>query len=166
MVQIFGVCPRIKRVHLSALKRFIGVSPKSPRHLIYGETGRYPLCVNTHSRCITFWLRITMLGDHRCPKKAYNMLLALYFRIFSIEHGLTKFEMSCTGLASVLYGKCRVWEIPKCFVLRKFKHRLIDCFSQDWNATLDTRHFYYVYWSFKPEVKTCEYVCLIRKNIC
>ena len=54
----------LERAHLSALKRCIGVSPKSPRHLIYGETGRYPLSLNTYSRCIQFWLRITMLGDH------------------------------------------------------------------------------------------------------
>ena len=32
----------IESVHLSALKTFIGVSPKSPRHLINGETGSYP----------------------------------------------------------------------------------------------------------------------------
>ena len=32
----------IERVHLSALKRFLGVSSKSPKHLIYGETGRHP----------------------------------------------------------------------------------------------------------------------------
>ena len=36
----------IERV--SALKRFLGVNSKSPRHLIYGETGRHPLFVNTY----------------------------------------------------------------------------------------------------------------------
>ncbi|WP_419588314.1 hypothetical protein, partial [Thiolapillus sp.] len=49
----------IERVHLSALKKFMGVSSKSPRHLIYGETGRYPLYVHTYARCIKFWLRLT-----------------------------------------------------------------------------------------------------------
>ena len=35
----------LQRVHLSALKRFIDVSPKSPRHFIHnGETGRYLVC--------------------------------------------------------------------------------------------------------------------------
>ena len=37
----------LERVHLSALKRFIGVSPKSPGHLIYGGTVIYLLFVNT-----------------------------------------------------------------------------------------------------------------------
>ena len=44
----------IGRVYLSALKRFLRVTSKSPRHLIYGETGRHPLFVNTYYRCIKF----------------------------------------------------------------------------------------------------------------
>ena len=33
----------IEREHLSALKKFMGVRSKSPRHLIYCETGRYSI---------------------------------------------------------------------------------------------------------------------------
>ena len=58
----------IERVHLSALKRFLGVNSKSPRHLIYGETGRQPLFVNTYARCIKFWLRLTCVDDRRYPR--------------------------------------------------------------------------------------------------
>ena len=65
----------IERVHLSALKRFLVVNSKSPRLLIYGETGRHPLFVNTYARCIKFWLRLTCTDDRRYPRKAYNMLL-------------------------------------------------------------------------------------------
>ena len=61
----------IERVHLSVLKRFLGVNSKSPRHLIYGETGRHPLFVNTYARCIKFWLRLTCMDDRRYPRKAY-----------------------------------------------------------------------------------------------
>ena len=67
----------IERVHLSALKRFLGVNSKSPRHLIYGETGRHPLFVNTYARCIKFWLRLTCMDDRRYLRKANNMLLNL-----------------------------------------------------------------------------------------
>jgi hypothetical protein len=148
-------------VHLTALKRFIGVGPKAPRHLVYGETGRYPLYVNTYSRCIKFWLRLTMLEDHRYPKKAYNMLLALQ-------------RQNCNTWAckirNVLYrfGFGLVWEaqgvgITKVFIT-KFKQRLIDCFTQDWNASLEEHDFYYTYASFNRELKTCDYLCQI-KNI-
>jgi hypothetical protein len=35
----------LEKVHLSVMKRFLGVSQRAPRHLIYGELGRYPLYV-------------------------------------------------------------------------------------------------------------------------
>ena len=42
----------IERVHLFAITRFLNVSAKTPSALVYGETGRYPLYVNTYTRCI------------------------------------------------------------------------------------------------------------------
>jgi len=59
----------IERVHLSALKRFLGVNSTSPRHFIYGETGRYPLVVNTYARCIKFWLRLRVWMTEGSPEK-------------------------------------------------------------------------------------------------
>ena len=73
----------VERVHLSALKKFLGVNSKSPRHLIYGETGRHPLFANTYSRCIKFWLRLTCMDDRMYPRKAYNMLLNLQRQNYS-----------------------------------------------------------------------------------
>ena len=44
----------IERVHLFAIKRFLNVSTRSSSALVYGETGRYPLYVNTYTRCIKY----------------------------------------------------------------------------------------------------------------
>ena len=67
----------IEKVHLFALRRFIGANPKSPKHLIYGETGRYPLHVITCLKCIKFWLHIAQMDRGRYPDKFYNVLLSL-----------------------------------------------------------------------------------------
>ena len=128
-------------VHLSTVNRFIGASPNLPRDLIYGETGSYPLSLNTYCRFITFWLRITMLGDQIYPKKAYNMLLAL------------QRQNDCAWACRVrnaLYrsGFSVVWEMQsvantKVF-LREFKqtHRL---FQPRLNASLDTFYFTFMF---------------------
>ena len=86
-----------------------------------------------------------MFGDHRYHKKEYNMLLALQRQ----NHSTWACEVR-----NVLYrfGFGIVWDMQsvgntKVF-LREFEQRPIDCFSQDWNASLDTRHVYYVYSSF------------------
>ena len=85
----------IERVHLSALKRFLGINSKSPRHLIYSETGRHPLFVNTYATCIKFWLR---------PRKTYNNYV---IESSKTQHGLEKFEMFYTNLGLVWLENAR-----------------------------------------------------------
>lgn len=151
----------IERVHLCALKRFLGVSYKTPRHMIYGETGRYPLYVATYSRCVKFWLRLTMLENYRYPKKAYNMLLALQKQNYT--------TWAC-NVRNTLYkhGFGIVWESQgvgnvKRFML-EFKRRLVDCFQQDWNSSMASHDFYYIYASFKRDVICSDYLSVV-KNI-
>ena len=60
----------IERVHLFAIKRFFNVSTRTPSALVYGETGRYPLYVNTYTRCIKYWLNLVRMADNRLPSKS------------------------------------------------------------------------------------------------
>ena len=149
----------IERIHLSALKRFMGVSPKASRHLIYGETGRYPLYVNTYTRCVKFWLRLVCMEEHRYPKKAYNMLLSLQNQNYV--------TWACR-VRNVLfkYGFGTVWEAQgvgniKLFLL-EFKQRLTDAFRQDWHAALEAHDFFQVYSSFNQTVSIKSYLFQVR----
>ena len=87
----------IERVRLSVLKKCLGVSSKSPRHLIYGETGRYSLYVHTYARSIKFWLRLTCMDDKRYPRNDRTAIPRLVI-----------FEMFYTSLVLVFFGKRRV----------------------------------------------------------
>ena len=66
-----------EKVHLFALKSFLGVEMRTPNDLIYGETNRYPLFVNCTVRCIRYWLKLTRTDGPRLPCKAYRMLRGL-----------------------------------------------------------------------------------------
>ena len=46
-----------EKVHLFALKSILGVEMQTPNDLVYGETNRYPLFVNSAVRCIRYWLK-------------------------------------------------------------------------------------------------------------
>ena len=151
----------IERVHLCALKRFMCVSQRAPRHLIYGELGRYPLQVVCYTKCIKFWLRLVTMSDSRFPKKAYNTLLFLQSRNYS--------TWAC-NVRNVLYmyGYGIVWEAQsvgnsKAFI-SQFRQRLIDCYAQEWDAKLDTHSFYQVYSSYGRSLALRHYFCVI-KNI-
>ena len=68
----------IERVHLFAIKRFLNVSTRTPSALVYGETGRYPLYVNTYTTCIKYWLNLVRMPDNRLPSKSYKMFYDLH----------------------------------------------------------------------------------------
>jgi len=65
----------IERVHLFAIKRFLNISTRTPSALVYGETGRYPLYVNTYTRCIKYWLNLVGMPDSRLHSKSYKNAL-------------------------------------------------------------------------------------------
>jgi len=67
----------IEKVHLYALKRFLGVDMITPNDLVDGETDRFPITLNSAVRCIRYWLNLTCMGEDRLPRKAYMMLYNL-----------------------------------------------------------------------------------------
>ena len=68
---------QVEKTPLFALKRFLGVSQKTPNSMIYGDTARYPLYINVYVRTVRYWLKITTMCETRLPYAAYLMLLHL-----------------------------------------------------------------------------------------
>ena len=64
----------IETAHLFACKRLLNVSGKTPNNMIYGETGRYPLLIDSTIRSLRYWLKITNMPLNRFPRQAYTML--------------------------------------------------------------------------------------------
>ena len=131
----------------------MGVNSKSPRHLIYGETGRHPVFVNTYARCTKFRLY------RRYPRKAYNMLLNLQRQNYT--------TWACK-VRNVLYqfGFGVVWEMQGVgnvnLFIKEFRLRLIDCFKQDWHAALGSHDFYNVYSNFSQYLRTLNNISVRR----
>ena len=65
----------IETAHLFGCKRLLSVSNKTPNYMIYGETGRYPLYIDSTIATLRYWLKIIKLPASRLPKQAYTMLL-------------------------------------------------------------------------------------------
>ena len=92
----------IERIHFFAIKRFLGVHTKTPRHLVYGDTGRFPLFIVTYSKCIKFWLKILRMDQIRLCNKADRMLINLQNQnyvtwIDKIKTILYRYGFGCVG---------------------------------------------------------------------
>ena len=144
----------IERVHLCAMKRFLCVSQKTPKHLVYGELGRYPLYVNTYAKCLKFWLHVTMMDNSRFPKKAYTMMLMLQ------QQNYTTWACKIRNIL-YMFGFGIVWEMQtvgniKLFIA-EFKQRLKDCYLQDWHSAIHSHSFYNVYSTYCQSITLCPY---------
>ena len=47
---------------------------RTPNGLFYGETGRYPICLNSYIRCTNYLLKIVRMEENRPPFRAHRML--------------------------------------------------------------------------------------------
>ena len=55
----------------------LGVGQMTATNIIYGDTGRYPLYINSYVHTRQYWLKITRMNEKCLPYKACLMLLHL-----------------------------------------------------------------------------------------
>ena len=85
----------VERVHTFACKRYSNVPLKVPNKFVYGETGRYPMYVNSEVMSIRYRLRILELDVSCFPKQAYTMLFNMGERGKKKTAGLLMLETFC-----------------------------------------------------------------------
>ena len=134
-----------EKVHLFAQKRFLGAEMRTPNDLVYGETNRYPLFVNSTARCIRYWLKLTRMEASKLPSKAYRMLHVLD------ERGKRNWA-SNVHCKLYNYGFGFVWlnqgvEEMNQF-LQVFRERLVVCRWQAWDSHVETSDRFNVYRTF------------------
>ena len=153
----------IERVHLFAIKRFLNVSTRTPSALVYGETGRYPLYVNTYTTCIKYWLNLVRMPDNRLPSKSYKMFYDLHCKNKNNWGGGGGYV--CFTLYR--YGFGFVWENQGvCNTKRflcEFRQRLTDCCLQDWYSAMASKDRLAFYSTFK-KVILLQIICLLLKK--
>ena len=136
----------IERVHTRACKRYLGVSLRVPNKFVYGETGRYPLYVNSTIRCIRYWLKLQTLEQQRLPRQAYIMLRKID------EQGKLCWATHIKNiLHSLGFGYVWLQQNVGCIksFLSLFKQRLIDEFIQEWDGSVQNKDMYLNYRLFK-----------------
>ena len=68
---------RLESLHLTYLKRALGVKLQTSKLAIYGETGRYPLKVRQETLVIGYWLKLMTLPANNPLKLVYGDLYRL-----------------------------------------------------------------------------------------
>lgn len=144
-------------VHTFALKKFLGVDRKTPNDLLYGETNRFPIYVNSAVKCVCFWLKLVQMEDQRIPRKAYNMLYSLDDR--GKENWVSKVRVCLFE-----YGYGFVWMNQGVGnvndFIKAFRQRLIDCTWQKWSDHIQTSERFEMYRNYSSTASLRSYLVL------
>ena len=53
----------MEKLHLSAMKKMVAVGMRTPKDLINGELGRFPIYFNAQIRCVCYWLKLARMSE-------------------------------------------------------------------------------------------------------
>ena len=146
-----------EKLHLYALKKYLGVENRTPNDLVYGETDRYPIVLNCILRGIRYWLKLIKMDQSRLPFKSYRMLFELDSR------GKTNW-VSQVRCKLFQFGFGYVWvnqgvQNEKQF-LSVFRQRLIDCQWQLWDIHVQTSDRFSLFRTFSSSHERKTYLQL------
>ena len=124
---------RLESLHLTYLKRALGVNLQISNLAIYGETGRYPLKVRQETLVISYWLKLMTLPANNPLKLVYSDLYRL-----NIE-GHTNW---CTHVEELMksIGLGEVWDEQKSppsvnnlrLLMTQSKYKLQHNYIREW----------------------------------
>ena len=145
----------VERVHLFALKRYLAISKRTPSMMVYGETGRFPLYVNSYRNCVRYWLRLITMQDDRLPKLAYKTSCSLSKEGKNSWANKVKYVLCSFG-----FGEAWVNQgvgNPNLF-LYEFTERVKVCFQQDWHWKVESDDRFVDYRLLKVDFGICEHI--------
>ena len=64
----------IKRVQTYACKRYLCVNLKTSNDAVLCDCDCFPIYIEGTKRCLSYWLKILKMQDHRYVRKCYNMI--------------------------------------------------------------------------------------------
>ena len=124
--------------------------------------GRYPLYVNTYTRCIKYWLNLVRMPDNRLPSKSYKMLYDLHCKNKNNWVSYVCFTL-------YRYGFGFVWEnqgvCNRKRFLCEFRQRLIDCCLQDWYSAMASKNRLAFYSTFLKSHSVADYLFIVKKAV-
>ena len=142
---LYDAADHCEKVHLFALKKILGVTLRTPNDLIYGETDRYPVYINSAIRVIRYWLKLMQMEQTRLPRKAYVMLYNLDLRGHTNWVSKVRIKLHNMGFGFV-WQQQGVGDVNGFITI--LRARLIDCRWQEWSAHIQDSNRFDLYQQF------------------
>ena len=155
----------IERVQLKFLKMILNLKKSTPSYMVYGETGTFPLRVDTEPRIISYWTKLIDFNTNRLSNMMYNILYTLYELRRCKSKWLTTIKTLITK-----NGFGNIWmnpnDFPRKWFQSSFKQKIKDQYIQEWNSLVSISSSGVNYKIFKNQFGLNNYFLKLNNKQC
>ena len=133
--------------------------------MVYGETGTFPLRVDTEPRIISYWTKLIDYNTNRLSNMMYNILYTLYELRRCKSKWLTTIKTLITK-----NGFGNIWmnpnDFPRKWFQSSFKQKIKDQYIQEWNSLVSISSSGVNYKIFKNQFGLNNYFLKLNNKQC
>ena len=121
----------LETMELKFFKHILGVKPRTPSAIVYGELGRYPLNILIKMRLVNYWAKLVKCKETKITGIIYGIMLNLHIQNQYHSKWITAVEsiFNETGLSYIWRGQTIV---DMEWLSRTMKNTLQGQFIQSW----------------------------------
>ena len=138
----------------------------TPNFMVYGELGRYPICIKVKLRMISFWCSLLDGNGQKISSLLYKLLYVNYGFEWKWLSFIKSILDDC-GMSNIWYSPS---VYPKEWILLSVEQRLKDQFEQKWCTEINMSSKGLCYKICKNELVFEKYLSLLSPryiyNVC
>ena len=156
----------IEKLQLKFYKSILKLRASTPTQMVLGETGCFPITINTKSRSLMYWYNL--VSTDNCNKLSSIVYRLLYKMHIDGTHECLYLKFIKSTLIEI--GLPYVWEIQSTNNLNRhwfknyIKTTLQNQFVQNWQSTLDNNSIYTTYRMIKSNFTQSPYMSRLVSN--
>lgn len=150
----------IERVHLKFLKYVFNLKSSTPSYMVYGETGRFPLCINVYTRMISYWSKLFTNSESKIVSVLYKFLVLQYQRGNMSNSWIVgvKNILDMCGFSNIWYEQ-NIVNVK--WISTIVKQRLQDQYIQKWSSDINDSSKGQIYKIFKKNFNYENYINIL-----
>ena len=150
-----------EKVQVEFSRKITNAKKSTPRYMLYGELGRYPLTINIKTRMVNFWNKIICSHRNKISKQVYNYVL----------NDTSNEYKWLTYIKNILFntGNGIIWithnhkQVKNIHTL--IRHNLIDQLRQEWSQQLTQSQKARNYSIFKLDLRFEPYLSILPSSL-
>lgn len=153
----------IEKLQLKFFKYMLKLRKSTPSHMVYGETGKFPINIDIKSRLLVYWYKLACAQNcNKLSSVVYNLLYKMHVNGRHSNDYITFVKNTLIEI-----GLPGVWENQKTINMnipwfkKYIKTTLQNQFIQHWQHVLDTNSIYTIYRMVKPTFTQSPYIKIL-----